>query len=206
MSCPWFKFWIFLCRRWWNSWWTSSDSSIRCVLFLSRLSKCPSLCPPRAARTVLCAPQLAEQLVDVPTLISFSSFQRTMEQHVDISVPRRGGRNAGLQGFLPEQSSTAMSSSLKRISERTVEQIVDIPSGGGLGQGSSFFAGPAEEDFTGVCRTFPHGKKCGVPGRSVRTCPRHACSWTTAAYEQSRGFTRRRRRRRRRRTRGACKS
>ena len=30
-------------RRWWNSWWTSSDSSIRCVLFLSRLSKCPSL-------------------------------------------------------------------------------------------------------------------------------------------------------------------
>ena len=56
------------------------------------------VCPPRAARTVLCAPQLAEQLVEVPTLISFSSFQ---EQHVDIPVPRRGGRHVGLQGFSP---------------------------------------------------------------------------------------------------------
>ena len=53
----------------------------------------------------------------------------------------------------------------KRISERTVEQIVDISSsGGGLGQGSSSSAGPADEDFTGGFRTFPHGKKCGVPG------------------------------------------
>ena len=39
------------------------------------------VCPPRAARTVLCAPQLAEQLVEVPTLVSYSSLTRTMEQH-----------------------------------------------------------------------------------------------------------------------------
>ena len=142
------------------------------------------VCPPRAARTVLCAPQLAEQLVEVPTLISFSSFQRTLEQHVDIPVPRRGGRHVGLQGFLPEQSSTVMSSSLKRISERTVEQIVDIPSGVGLGQGSSSSAGPAEEDFTVVFHTFPMEKV-----RSARQVsadlPRHVSSWTPAAYDQS---------------------
>ena len=53
-----------------------------------------------------------------------------MEQNVDIPVPGRGGRNAGLRGFLPEQSSTAKRSSKKRISERIVEQIVDIPGGG----------------------------------------------------------------------------
>ena len=58
-------------------------------------------------RTVLRDAQLAEQPVEVPTIVSFSSLQRTMEQHVDIPVPRRGGRNAGLQGFLPGQSSTA---------------------------------------------------------------------------------------------------
>ena len=32
-------------------------------------------------------PQLAEQLVEVPTIVSFSSFQRIMEQTVDIPVP-----------------------------------------------------------------------------------------------------------------------
>ena len=51
------------------------------------------------------------------------------------------------------------------ISERIVEQIVDISPGGGLGQGSASSAGAADEDFTVVFRTFHHGKKCGVPGR-----------------------------------------
>ena len=60
-------------------------------------------------------PQLAEQLVDVPTEPAFG------EQTVDIPVPRGRGRH--LQGFLPEQSSTAS----------VVEQIVHIPvPGGGL--------------------------------------------------------------------------
>ena len=59
-----------------------------------------------------------------------------------------------------------------RLALRIAEQIVDIsPSGGGLGHGASSSAGPADEDFTGIFRTFPHGKKCGVLGRSVRTCP-----------------------------------
>ena len=61
------------------------------------------------------------QLVEVLTVVSYSSLlQRTVEQHVDIPVPGRGGRLAGLQGSLPGQSSTAPS----------VEQIVHIPGGG----------------------------------------------------------------------------
>ena len=87
--------------------------------------------------------QLAEQLVEVPTIISVASLflQRLME--LAISVPGGGGRNAGLQGTLPGQSSTSTHSSEERISERIVEQIVDFPvSGGGLqdfrpGQSSS---------------------------------------------------------------------
>ena len=61
--------------------------------------------------------QLVEQLVEVPTIVSYSSLQRTMEQHVDIPVPGRGG----LLCFLPGQSSTVTHSSEERISERIVE-------------------------------------------------------------------------------------
>ena len=77
-------------------------------------------------RTAVRKPQLAEQLVEVPTIVSFSLLQRTMEQNVDIPVLGRGGRNAGLQGFLPRQSSTAQLASQERISERIVEQIVEF--------------------------------------------------------------------------------
>ena len=51
-------------------------------------------------RTTVRDTQLAEQLVEVPTVVSLSLLQRIMEQNVDIPVPRRGGRIAGLQGFL----------------------------------------------------------------------------------------------------------
>ena len=56
---------------------------------------------------VLRDPQLVEQLVEVPTIVSYSWLQLRMEQNVDIPVPGRGGRIAGLQGFLSRQSSTA---------------------------------------------------------------------------------------------------
>ena len=42
------------------------------------------------------------------------------------SVPGRGGRVSGLQGFPSGQSSTALPPE-ERISERIVEQIVDFP-------------------------------------------------------------------------------
>ena len=127
-------------------------------------------CSPCPSRSRVPEPQLAEQLVDVPTVLTPTRIAlRIAEQIVDTPVPR-GRDKRRVQGFFPVQSSTA-TPSVERISERTVEQNVDISSGAGLGQGASSSAGPADEDFTGVFRTFPHGKKCGVPGRSVRTCP-----------------------------------
>ena len=130
-------------------------------------------CSPCPSRSRVPEPQSAEQLVKVPTVLSPTRIAvQIAEQIVGIPIPQGRGGKRRSQGFLPEQNSTVISSSLERISEQTMEQIVDIPSsGGGLGQGSSSSAGPAEEDFTGVFRTFSHGKKCGVPGRSVRTCP-----------------------------------
>ena len=125
---PWCRSSMLLCRRRWNSWWTSSVSSIRCVLFPNRLSKCRRSCFCRDT-------QLVEQLVEVPTLVSYSALQRTVEQHVDIPVPVGRGRNAGLQGFFPEQSSTFSISSSERISEQIMEQIVDIPVARGDPQG-----------------------------------------------------------------------
>ena len=55
-------------------------------------------------RAILRDPQLVEQLVEVPTVLSYSWLQLRMEQNVDIAVPDRGGRSSGLQGFSPGQS------------------------------------------------------------------------------------------------------
>ena len=101
-------------------------------------------------RTLVPEPQLAEQLVEVPTIVSFSSLQRIMDQTVDIPVPQGGGRHADLQGFLRGQNSTG------------VEQIVDIPDGvlHRPGQSSSSADGLGK----GVFRTFPQNKKSAELG------------------------------------------
>ena len=64
-------------------------------------------------------PQTAEQLVEVPTIVSFSSLQLlTDKQIVDIPVPGcGGGGRGGFQGSHLGQRSTA----------GVAEQIVDIP-------------------------------------------------------------------------------
>ena len=128
--------------------------------------------PMRAAVRV---PQLAEQLVEVPTVISYSSLQRTVEQHVYIPVPGGGGPISGLQGFSPGQSSTATPPSKKRISERIVEQIVDPVSSGRLhgslpGQGSSSSHSPA-----GVEERVLRTRLRGCPPVSAH--PRRLLSW-----------------------------
>ena len=126
-------------------------------------------CSPCPSRSRVPEPQSAEQLVEVPTVLSPTRIAlQIAEQVVDTPVPRGRG-----QGSLPGQSSVASHSSGKRISEQTVEQIVDFPfSVGGLGQGSSSSAGPADEDFTKVFRTFPRDKKVRLPQPSrVRACP-----------------------------------
>ena len=117
-------------------------------------------------------PQTAEQLMEVPTVVSYSSLQQlTAEQIVDIPVPGRdgGGARGGLQGFPPGQNSAALH----------VEQTVDIPvpgrAGGGgqgglqgfVGQGStasSSRVGAADGAGHGVFRTFPQIKKSAKHG------------------------------------------
>ena len=143
-------------------------------------------------RAAVCVTQLVEQLVEVPTTVSYSSLQRTVEQHVDIPVPGGGGPSSGPHGFLPRQRSTA-SPSRKRISERIVEQIVDPVSRGSLpgslpGQSSSSSHSPAgveeraDEPGEGVFRTFPQIKKSAkVAPHSGSELPPHPSSWTAAA-------------------------
>ena len=110
-------------------------------------------CSPCPSRSPFPETQSAEQLVEVPTVLSPTRIAlQIAEQIVDTPVPR--GRGQGrVQGFLPRQSSTATPSAEERISERIVEQLVDTSPGVGLGQGSSSSAGPADEDFI---RVFSH--------------------------------------------------
>ena len=144
--------------------------------------------PTRCPRTVLSVPQTAEQLVDVPTIVSYSSLQRAVEQTIDIPVPqaRRGGRG-GLQGFrtghntpaadveqiveipVPQRRrkrSGGLQSPLPgQVSTADVEQNVAIPARGGL-EGSlpvlphrvDFLAAPMNE-FKGFFALFPKSKK-----------------------------------------------
>ena len=104
--------------------------------------------------------------MEVPTVLSPTRIAlQIAEQIVDTPVPQGRGGKRRVQGFLPEQSSRATSSYVERISERTVEQIVDNPSCGGcLGQGSSSSAGPSYEDFTGFFfELFPMEKSAECP-------------------------------------------
>ena len=171
----------------------SRSSSLRIYRWLSsRLSKCRRSCLTMFLCDVCVATRSWRNSWwkcrrSYPT---YSLLQRTVEQHVDIPVPLgRGGRNAGLQGSLPEQSSTATLSSAELISERIVEQIVDIPvSRGGLQdfrpvQSSSSVAhSPAawlnteDEPFQGgFSHFFPERKKC-------EGHPAHVSSSTSSAY------------------------
>ena len=107
-------------------------------------------------RAFLRATQLAEQLVEVPTIISFSLAsllqslleykQRTVEQNVDISAVGGIGAGGGLSGFLPGQSYSF-----------TVEQIVEIPvpRPDGAGDLQGFPRGQGSTAFTEQIAEFP---------------------------------------------------
>ena len=116
-------------------------------------------------RAVLRATQLVEQLVEVPTTVSFPMIalyqalmaQRTVEQNVDIPAVGGIGTGGGPSGFLPGQSSSV-----------TAEQILESPDPGGGDQdfqpvqgsaaSSSDFPGQAGQ---GIFRTFSQNiKKC----------------------------------------------
>ena len=125
-------------------------------------------------RTAVREPQLVEQLVEVPTIVSFSSLQRTVQQNVDIPT---GG---GLQGLHRGQGSTAFP-----------EQTAESPDPGGSFQDfqpvQSSAASPSVSPGhagQGVFRTFPQDKKSPeVAGQVDETMPRDVSSSTPAAYE-----------------------
>ena len=171
----------------------------------------PKIFPDRVPQRIVerRPPQTAEQLVEVPTIISYSSLlQRTDQLIVDIPVPGRGGGGrGGFQGSHPGQSSTAGVAEqfveipgrgdphgfLPRQStlQRTVEQFVDIPvpAGGGLHGirldpgGPSSSAVLRHERGHRDLRTFAHGVKSArsAGSSSARVHP-HSSSWTLAAY------------------------
>ena len=173
------------------------------VLSVEQVIEVPKIFPDRVPqRIVERRPlQTAEQLVEVPTIISYSSLlPRTDELIVDIPVPGRGsGGLGGFPGSHPGQSSTAGVAEqivvipgrgdpqgfLPRQStlQRTVEQLVDIPvpAGGGLqnfrsGQGSS--AVLRHERGHRDLRTFAHDVKSArsAGSSSARVHP-HSSSW-----------------------------
>ena len=143
-------------------------------------------------RAFLRATQLAEQLVEVPTIISFSLGsllkslleykQRTVEQNVDIPAVGGIGTGGGSSGFLPGQSTS-----------ETGEQIVEIPvpRPDGAGDLQGFHRGQVSTAFTEQIAEFPdpgggqdfqpvQGSAAsssdlpGQPGQGVfRTFPQH---------------------------------
>ena len=117
-------------------------------------------------RSAVRLPQKAEQLVEVPTVLSYALLQqRFAEQNIDIPVPHR--RRRGLQGFSSGQISAA----------RFVEQNVDIPvPGGGLHVlpdpgGSSSSAVSRDQRGEGFFGLVPESKN---PKSAVSRSPRGA--------------------------------
>ena len=141
----------------------------------------------RTFRSSLLEPQLAEQLVEVPTIISFSSLQRTVEQNVGIPVVGGGGAGGGVSGFLPGQNSSVTAEQIVdnpvrpsgaggpqgflrgQSSTAFSEQIAEFPDpGGGLQdfqpvQGSAASSSVPGQASEGVFALFPTGKKCEDP-------------------------------------------
>ena len=115
---------------------------------ISWTSRFSSHCSPRAA-------------VEVPTVV-FPFLQQPDAQIVDIPVLGARGTPGygGLQGFHPRQGS-----------QRTVEQIVDIPVPGGGPHADPGSAAPTavsrDELVKGFLRTFPVGQRCGCRRESA---------------------------------------
>ena len=112
-------------------------------------------CPSHAGRAALREPQMVEQLVEVPTVLTYSLLQqRTAEQLVDNPAPHGRGSDArgGLQGLSQGQGSSAVSGAVH------VNTLVPHVSGGGArgglqglsqGQGSTAVCGADHVDTRG---------------------------------------------------------
>ena len=117
-------------------------------------------------RRVRFAEQTADQLVEVPTIVSYSSLHGLVEQNVDIPVPHGRDRVSGLLGLHLGQDSTAFGRADLRFHAATAEHFVDIqvPRGGRdlpSAASSSGLLGTANQ---GVFCTFPQGKQSAQSG------------------------------------------
>ena len=87
------------CRRVGTSWWKRSGTSI-CTELVVEVPKITSS-PRRSRRRRVPLVQTAEQFVEVPTIVSYSSMHGLVEQNADIPVPHGCGGGGGLQGLRP---------------------------------------------------------------------------------------------------------
>ena len=160
-------------------------------------------CSPCPSRVPVSEPQTVEQLVEVPTVLSLALLQQTAEQTIDIPVPHGGGCRP-LQGSLPRQSSTAAGAVQsvdipvrgglhgflpgQKLTQRTVEQLVDSSSGGLQDfhldhRSAASSSGPADVALTGFFALFPGPKKsANVGARSRSELAAHSSSSTPGAY------------------------
>ena len=99
-------------------------------------------------RAALPEPQLVEQLVEVPTVLTYSLLkQRTAEQVVDTPVSHGRGRGArgGLQGSSQGQGSTAVCGA-----DEVVSPALHARGGGSLGGLRGLFQGQGSTAFCGA--------------------------------------------------------
>ena len=111
-------------------------------------------------------PQVGLQRHTVEQRIVHTPYVQILDAPVPQKVEQLVDFFKNLDIEVPAQVIEVPKISQDNISQRSVDLV-------GLGQGSSSFAGPADENFIRVFRTFPRGKKSArVPPRvRVRSCP-----------------------------------
>ena len=104
--------------------------------------------------------QLAEQLVEVPTIVSYSSLQRNMEHNVDIPVPGGGGRRG------------------RKRRTRLWPKLVRRP-----GQGSTAFHGAEHQELLGLQGLLPGQGSTTFYGAELQGLPPGQSSTTFCGAE-----------------------
>ena len=118
------------------------------------------------SRRVRFAEQTAEQLLEMPTIVSYSSLHGLVEQNVDVPVPHGRDRvGGGLLGLHPGQSSTAFGGA-RYFPAATAGRIVGapVPRDSRVLHPASSSSGLPGTANQGVFRTFPREKRSATLG------------------------------------------
>ena len=137
-----------------------------------------------AVRTLVREPQLAEQLVEVPTILTPPFLLSGWLQNVDTPVPH-GGR--GASGGLPEQNATAFGEADHRFQQRLPTRSLISPF---LVEGFKIYAQDRVlrlvlrmTHFKGFSHFSQVQKSATPPPHSGSELPPHSSPWTLAAYD-----------------------